>query len=131
MVPELLTTSKTLLLHLGPPSLLPVPTGLNLMSHNSKLSIFQYFKIQSQISQYLNIQISISQYLKASATCHRPHLHPTLSQPPPSAGPSPLPLNSPRSNLTQKILFSPKVGGLAFCVHLNTISNAIADNLCF
>ena len=45
VVPELLTSNKTLLLHLGPPSLLPVPTGLYLI----------YTSIQFYLSTFLGL----------------------------------------------------------------------------
>ena len=72
MVPELLTTSKTLLLHLGPPSLLPVPTGLNLMSHNSNLSIFQYSNFHLSIFEglcYVPSSTSASNPLPTTSLC--------------------------------------------------------------
>ena len=72
MVPELLTSSKTLLLHLGPPSLLPVPTGLNLMSHNSNLSIFQYSNFHLSIFEglcYVPSSTSASNPLPTTSLC--------------------------------------------------------------
>ena len=96
MVPELLTSAKILLLHLGPPSLLPVPTGLHLTC-----TIPQFY------IHFLSLHT-----LQASAMYHPPPLQPLPCPPPPSTTPSLLPLSSPR---LQKMCPACQVGEWTLC----------------
>ena len=86
VVPELLTSSKTLLLHLGPPSLLPIPTGGSIPTNLRRPLSYSCFTFLNSKKTFHD-----RESLQAFVMFRHRQQEAAPSPPPPSTMPSPLP----------------------------------------